>query len=77
MIFSLSKFIERLKFILLFIVLTVVFYYGYQYVASWIEPDHHYSTPHGQAVKVFESEDFHAEHYSVKDRLKFFYWYGE
>jgi hypothetical protein len=77
MIFSLRKILERLKFIILFIVLTTVFSYGYHYVASWIEPDERYAKPQGQAIKVFETQDYHAEKYSVTDRLKFFYWYGE
>jgi hypothetical protein len=77
MIFSLRKFIERLKFICLFIVLTMLFSYGYQYVSSWIEPEDRYARPQGQAIKAFEAQTYHAENYSVTDRLKFFYWYGE
>lgn len=77
MIISLQKFIERLKFILLFIVLTFICSVVYQYIAAWIEPNNPYAAPQGNAVKAFEPHEGQEVRYDPLKRLKFFYWYGE
>ena len=77
MFFSLSKFIERLKFIVLFILLTMVCSYVYQHALEWIEPDREYFKPEGNAVKVFDTWGEPGKRDHVTERLKLFYWYGE
>jgi hypothetical protein len=78
MIVHLRKWIERMKFILLFLVLTYIMTHLCGYLSVWIEPKHSYQEPRGHAVKVFgEAETSREEASSFTDRLKLFYWYGE
>ncbi|TXK83496.1 DUF4227 family protein [Paenibacillus sp. N3.4] len=78
MIFSYRKLVVRLRFILLFMVLTVVIYQGMMVLTSWIEPLHKYKTPSGKAVKVFGQHPHTTTNSgSMGDRLRLFYWYGE
>jgi hypothetical protein len=78
MIVPLKRWLNRVKFLVLFIVLTYAIYHVFDVVAAWIEPDR-YREPGGRAVKVFQYEPASAaESYeSVADRLRLFYWYGE
>jgi hypothetical protein len=77
MIFSLRKFLERLKFIILFLVFTYVFSHVFGYVSAWLEPSHRFKAPSGKAVKVFDQGDFYGNENTMGDRLRFFYWFGE
>lgn len=79
MIFSYRKLLVRLRFILMFMALTVVIYQVMLVLSSWIEPVNRYRTPTGKSVKVFGQHE-HAtsgESGSMSDRLRLFYWYGE
>jgi hypothetical protein len=77
LIVPLKRWLNRFKFLFLFIVLTYVIYHVFDVVTAWIEPDR-YREPGGRAVKVFQYEPVTAEPYeSVADRLRLFYWYGE
>jgi hypothetical protein len=79
MIFSYRKLLVRLRFILLFMALTVILYQVLLVLSVWIQPVNRYRTPSGNSVKVFGQH----EHASVSDsgkmsdRLRLFYWYGE
>ncbi|MFD2611944.1 DUF4227 family protein [Paenibacillus gansuensis] len=78
MIVSLGKWLERIKFIFIFVVLTFFLYHFVSAVTAWIQPDDPYKEPIGSAVKVFNTtSDYNGESVSLGDRLKFFYWYGE
>lgn len=78
MIFSLRKLIERIKFMLIFIILTYFIYHLVGAVTSWIQPTDPYKQPIGRAVKVFNTtSDMNGNSVTARDRLAFFYWYGE
>jgi hypothetical protein len=79
MIFSYRKMLVRLRFILLFMTLTVVLYQVMLVLSSWIEPVNRYRTPAGNSVKVFGQHEHAAlpESGRMSDRLRLFYWYGE
>ncbi|MCI3920218.1 YqzK family protein [Paenibacillus sp. TRM 82003] len=77
MILPLRRWLHRLKYIMLFLVLTYAIYHVFDVVAAWIEPDK-YREPGGRAVKVFRQDAPTEEAYdTVAERLRFFYWYGE
>ncbi|WP_274364437.1 DUF4227 family protein [Paenibacillus thermotolerans] len=78
MILSFRRALERLKFLVLFAVFTYVLYHLFGYVSAWVGPDK-YREPEGKAVKAFNSSDTVPgfDHETFKDRLRFFYWYGE
>ncbi|MDF2922055.1 MAG: hypothetical protein K0R57_969 [Paenibacillaceae bacterium] len=77
MILSLRKWIERAKFIALFVVLTFVLYQILAVLSSWMQPVHKYRQPVGRSVKVFQQEKGTMDAESISERLKLFYWYGE
>jgi hypothetical protein len=68
----------RLKFTIMFFVLTLAVYYLFQIVSGWVEPAERYKEPTGKAVKVFQNQNSYGEQStSLADRLFLFYWYGE
>lgn len=78
MIVSVRRWITRLKFTVMFFVLTLVVYYLFQWISGWIEPAQRYKEPNGKAVKVFQQHTGYGESSStIADRLMLFYWYGE
>ncbi|ANE48029.1 hypothetical protein SY83_18960 [Paenibacillus swuensis] len=78
MIVSLRKWMERIKFILIFLILTLFLYHFAGAVTAWLGPTDRYREPLGRSVKVFNtSSDYNGEQVSLSDRLRFFYWYGE
>lgn len=77
MVFSLRKFKRRLKYILQFLVWTVLFYYSLNLITRWMEPVERYRTPTGHSVKVFQDEMLVEQQQSMQDRLALFYWMGE
>lgn len=77
MIFSLRKWIERAKFIVLFVLLTFVLYQMLAVLTAWMEPVQKYRQPSGSAVKVFNQEYGTMDAEDMPERLKLFYWYGE
>ncbi len=79
MIVHLRKWLERLKFLLLFLLLTYLFSHLFQAFTAWMEPHDPYRKPHGQAVKAFHEQAslVEVEDMSAAERLRLFYWYGE
>lgn len=70
-----TKWGERLKFILFFLVVTVAVHSLLGWFQAWLPRDP-YRAPTGAAVKVFQSgESKNAD--DPGDRLRLFYWYGE
>jgi Protein of unknown function (DUF4227) len=77
MIFLFRKWLNRLKFIVMFVFLTYALYHVMAIVGEWIEPLDKYHKPTGKSVKVFSHHSGIPEHESISERLKLFYWYGE
>ncbi|MFD1955804.1 DUF4227 family protein [Paenibacillus thailandensis] len=77
MIFSLRRWVPRIVFMLLFLVLLLVASGGYRLLREAITPIHPYREPKGHAVKVLKPESDTPENGSMADRLRWFYWYGE
>jgi len=77
MIFYFGKWIERLKFIALFLALTFLLYHLLHLASDWMEPWDKYKEPAGNAVKVFGNGPNEQADWTLRDRLKLFYWYGE
>lgn len=77
MIFSYRKWLDRLRFLLLFMALTLTLYHVMLWLDDWLEPQDKYREPHSQAVKVFKHASLPSEQGTVSDRLRLFYWYGE
>lgn len=77
MIVHLSKWMERIKFIFLFLLLTYIMTHICGYLTVWIDTQDPYQEPRGQAVKVSGQTVPEQESVSMGDRLKFFYRYGE
>lgn len=77
MIVSMRKWIERAKFMVLFVVLTLVLYQLLAVLNSWLQPVHKYRHPEGSAVKVFHQDTGTMDAANISERLKLFYWYGE
>lgn len=76
MIVSLRKWIERIKFIALFLLFSYLVNVIFGYLSAWIEPNDPYRQPKGDAVKAFEQLE-QTSRSSIAERLKLFYWYGE
>jgi hypothetical protein len=77
MIFSLRKLLDRVKFIILFIVMTYLIFHIMNMLSGWIVPQYRYQEPSGSAVKAFIVQDSAMGISSFGDRLRLFYWYGE
>ncbi|MFC5448006.1 DUF4227 family protein [Paenibacillus aestuarii] len=80
MVFSTRKWISRLRFIFMFMTLTIVLYQVMVFLAGWIQPMNKYKTPTGKSVKVFGQHSHPTlsdSGTSMGDRLRLFYWYGE
>jgi hypothetical protein len=69
------KWAERLRYLLLFILLSMFLYHMMAWVAPLIEPSQKYREPSGRAVKVFQSKVLGNEG-TFTERLRFFYWFG-
>ncbi|MEX1030937.1 MAG: DUF4227 family protein [Paenibacillaceae bacterium] len=77
MIFSLRKVWARMKFIILFLIMTFLIYHFLNLISGWIVPQYRYEQPSGRAIKAFELVDRAEEGLTFGDRLRLFYWYGE
>jgi hypothetical protein len=77
MVISLRKWMKRGKFLILFLVFTYLIFLLLNKISLWVEPEHRYNQPIGDAVKVTLQDGMYNGENSVKDRLRFFYWYGE
>lgn len=77
MIVPVRRWLNGLKYILLFIVLSILLYQLLEVVGAWMEPAK-YREPDGEALKVFQHElGLEEEYDSLFERLRLFYWYGE
>ncbi|KIL37074.1 hypothetical protein SD70_31115 [Gordoniibacillus kamchatkensis] len=77
MVVSYRKWLDRLRFLTLFIALTLALYHVMTWLDGWLEPRDKYREPHNQAVKAFRHAALPSERGTVGERLRLFYWYGE
>lgn len=78
MVISVKRIKEYGKLFLLFAVCTFVFYHLISWMTDVVRPANPYEKPQGRAVKVFGAADSNQEGLDwYKDRLFYFYWYGE
>ncbi|MDF2938061.1 MAG: hypothetical protein K0Q90_3434 [Paenibacillaceae bacterium] len=77
MIVHMHKWIERMKFIVLFFVLVILLYHIMAVVGQWMQPAHRHRTPEGSAVKAFRQDSGTLYADNMADRLRLFYWLGE
>jgi|HigsolmetaAR204D_1030405.scaffolds.fasta_scaffold00001_277 hypothetical protein len=75
---SVKKWRERVKYLIIFLMLVYLLFRVFQHVYTWIDPfGSDDDRPSGRAVKVFNQLHEGDGHVLFKDRLLFFYWYGE
>ncbi|MHA0855521.1 DUF4227 family protein [Paenibacillus sp. CMAA1364] len=78
MVISLRKGLNYIRFVLVFLAFSYLLFrlfsmFGYQF-----NPVDQYRVPQGYAVKVFQLDDLENEvHFTMAERLRIFYWYGE
>ncbi|GIO11757.1 hypothetical protein J19TS2_13120 [Cohnella xylanilytica] len=72
-----GRWLERLQFTLLFLVLTVMVHHVFAWMQDWIVPFDPYKVPEGGATKVFRTEAATGSPESWEERLKLFLWLGE
>lgn len=77
MIIPVRKWLERAKFVALFLICTFILYHVLQFAAAWMTPHHRFGEPSGRAVKVNVDEYAADASGTFGERLRFFYWYGE
>jgi hypothetical protein len=69
------KWAERIRYLLLFLLLSMFLYHMMAWISPLIEPSQKYSEPSGRAVKVFQPKVLGNEG-TFTERLRFFYWFG-
>lgn len=77
MIIQVRKWVERMKFIALFLVLVVLLYQMMAVVERWVQPTPRHHAPEKGAVKAFRHESGKLESDNMADRLRLFYRVGE
>ncbi|MVP00109.1 DUF4227 family protein [Paenibacillus lutrae] len=78
MILSVHKWLQRTRFLILFISLTYLLYRLLSVFSYWVEPADKYRHPGGASVKVFQQHNLHTDgSATMSERLRLFYWYGE
>jgi len=77
MIISVRSWRTRIKYLVLFVILAYLLFHVLHFVYDWIEPLKSEDRPSGHAVKVFEQLHEGDGEVNFKDRLFFFFWYGE
>jgi hypothetical protein len=73
-----NRFREAMKLVVVFLVLTFIFYRVVTYMSGMIRPAEPYKEPEGKALKVIkQAHSSELAYEDVKQRLFAFYWYGE
>jgi hypothetical protein len=73
------KLIDVCKLMIIFTTLTLFFYGMIVWTVEKIEPHQRYETPKGKATKVFQFQEVTSLENieQFKNRLLFYYWFGE
>jgi hypothetical protein len=74
---SRQKWGNRIRFLLVFLILTIWIHSMLGWFHQWLKPADPYRKPEGRAAKVFRSGYGDEAEISPGDRLRLFYWYGE
>lgn len=80
MVIPLRRLAAWAKFLMMFVILTLVLYQAIAFLSQWMQPTYRYGEPKGRAVKVFapmEETGRWRDLTDIKDRLRIFYWLGE
>ncbi len=77
MIIYARKWLERLKYVIMFLLLTYLISRFFFAAEEWMNPLNRYEPPEGEAVKVFLAEESGNLNMRMFDRLLLFYWIGE
>lgn len=77
MIINARKWLERLKYVLLFLILTFVVSRLFFALEQRLDPFQRNDVPNGDALKVFMDERNRSTSEQMLDQLLWFYWYGE
>lgn len=76
-IISLRKWVNRAKYVFVFLVLAFLLYHVFQLISDWLVPNHRFGRPDGEAVKASAVQAAADGGAGFRERLRFFYWYGE
>lgn len=78
MIGATKQLYEIVKLLLIFIVLTTIFYGFIVWMAEIVAPHQQNDAPRGKVIKVHtEANEAPQYVHDFKERLMFFYWFGE
>lgn len=77
MIVSVPKTVRKLYFMIMFVALSYLLYYAMNWLGEWISPIENYGIPEGSAVRAFDHADLGDDGLDTRQRLRFYYWYGE
>ncbi|MEW9032002.1 MAG: DUF4227 family protein [Planifilum fimeticola] len=80
MVVSLRRLVEWIKFLILFVLLTMLVYQVLALFSDWLQPRYPYREPAGRAVKVFAPAspgDPDPKSVDIEERLLLFYRIGE
>jgi len=77
LIVPLRKWLERARYIAVFLLLTFLLHELMACAADYVKPRHRFEEPSGGAVKAQARGPGVSEADSALERLRFFYWYGE
>lgn len=72
-----GKWLDRLQFTLLFLVLTVLVHQGFGLLQGWVKLYDPYKVPEGSATKVFQADGENGAAVDWAERLKLFLVLGE
>ena len=76
MIVSVPKTVRKLYFMIMFVALSYLLYSAMSWLGEWISPIENYGIPEGSAVRAFDHAD-RGDGLDTRQRLRFYYWYGE
>jgi hypothetical protein len=77
MVISLRRFLRRMLFVLLMILLTVTIFSFIRIASEWFRVPDPYAKPQGYAVKAFETTQDAESDATFAERLRWFYLLGE
>lgn len=79
MYISFQRIFEGMRLILIFVVMTFIFFSVISFFSEAIKPSNPYRKPEGRALKVMKIDEhlYASQQANFLDRLKFFYWFGE
>jgi hypothetical protein len=77
MIIPFRKWLRRARAVAFFLVLTWFLYHVFQWMSDRLVPDTRFGEPDGRAIKANAVQAVAGGEAGFRERLRFFYWYGE